>query len=107
MACARGGRGATRRSPGDKIPCPKFDPELVDFEHWRDDVLIWRGITTTRKSAQGGVLYLAIEGKAKQHIHNIKNKDILKTVEGFDAIIKIMDEVYMLEVFEKKIQSFL
>ena len=104
MARAGGRRSTTRRAQGDKIPCPKFDPDLEDFEHWRDDVLIWRGITTTRKSAQGGVLYLAIERKAKQHVHNIKNKDILKTVEGFDAIIKILDEVYMPEVFEKKIQ---
>ena len=107
MARARGGRGATRRSLGDKIACPKFDPELVDFEHWREDVHIWRGITTTRKSEQGGVLYLAIEGKAKQHVHNMKDKKITTTVEGFDAIIKILDEVYMPEVFEKKIQSFL
>ena len=102
MARAGGRRSTTRRAQGDKIPCPKFDPDLEDFEHWRDDVLIWRGITTTRKSAQGGVLYLAIEGKAKQHVHNIKNKAILKTVDGFDAIIKILDEVYMPEVFEKK-----
>ena len=72
MARARGGRGGTRRTLGDKIACPKFDPELVDFEHWREDVHIWRGITSTRKSAQGGVLYLAIEVKAKQHVHNMK-----------------------------------
>ena len=106
MARAGGRRSTTRRAQGDKIPCPKFDPDLEDFEHWRDDVLVWRSITATKKTLQGGVLYLAIEGKAKQHVHNIKNKAILKTVDGFDAIIKILDEVYMPEVFEKKYGHF-
>ena len=80
MARAGGGRGA-RRTLGNKIDCPNFDPDLVDFEHWREDVKVWRAITTTRKSAQGGVLYLAIKGKAKQHVHNM-DKRITATVEG-------------------------
>ena len=90
----------TRRTLGNKIDCPKFNPEFVDFEHWREDVQVWRGITTTRRSAQGGTLYLAIEGKAKQHVHNM-NKAIIPTAEGFDEILKILDEVYMPEAFEK------
>ena len=106
MARSRVGRGARRTiAPGNKIDCPKFDPEFVDYEHWREDILVWRGITTTRKAAQGGVLYLAIEGKAKQHVHNM-DKRITTTAEGFDAILKILDEVYMPEIFEKKYRNF-
>ena len=96
MAPARG----ARRTPGNKIDCPIFDPDIVDFEHWREDIQVWQGITTTRKSAQGGVLYLAIDGKAKQHVHTM-DKSVTTTAEGFDAILKILDEVYMPEVFEK------
>ena len=66
---------------------------------------MWHGITTTRKAAQGGVLYLAIEGKAKQHVYNME-KRITTTAEGFDAILKILDEVYMPEIFEKKYRNF-
>ena len=72
----------------------------MDYEHWREDILVWRGITATKKAAQGGVLYLSIEGKAKQHVHNM-DKRITTTTEGFDAILKILDEVYMPEIFEK------
>jgi len=105
MARTRGrGRGA-RRTLGNKIDCPKFNPEFVDFEHWREDVQVWRSITTTRRSAQGGLLYLAIEGKAKQHVHNM-NKAIIPTDEGFDEVLKILDEVYMPEAFEKKYRNF-
>ena len=95
-----------RRTLGNKIDCPNFNPDLVDFEHWREDVKVWRAITTTRKSAQGGLLYLAIKGKAKQHVHNM-DKSITATAEGFDAILKILDEVYMPEIFKKKIQKLL
>ena len=95
----------TRRTLGNKIDCPKFNPEFVDFEHWREDVQVWRGITTTRRSAQGGTLYLAIEGKAKQHVHNM-DKAIIPTDEGFDEILKLLDEVYMPEAFEKKYRNF-
>ena len=104
MARARGARGG-RRILGNKIDCPRFNPDLVDFEVWREDVKVWRSITTTRKSAQGGVLYLAIEGKAKQHVQTM-DKNITSTAEGFDAILKILDEVYMPEVFEKNIETF-
>ena len=104
MARAGGGRGV-RRTLGNKIDCPNFNPDLVDFEHWREDVKVWRAITTTRKSAQGGLLYLAIKGKAKQHVHNM-DKSITATAEGFDAILKILDEVYMPEIFEKKYRNF-
>ena len=95
----------TRRTLGNKIDCPKFNPDFVDFEHWREDVQVWRGITTTRRSAQGGTLYLAIEGKAKQHVHNM-DKAIIPTDEGFDEILKLLDEVYMPEAFEKKYRNF-
>ena len=90
---------------GNKIDIPNFDPDLVDFEHWREDIKVWQAITTTRKSAQGGVLYLAIKGKAKQHVHSM-DKRITATAEGFDEILKILDEVYMPEVFEKKYRNF-
>ena len=45
-------------------------------------------------------MYLAIKGKAKQHVHT-RDKDIATCVGGFDEILKILDEVYMPEAFEK------
>ena len=63
----------------NRIDCPRYDPDLSNYEHWREEVEVWRRVTTVKKGSQGALLYFAIEGTAKQHVHNM-NKDITMDV---------------------------
>ena len=46
-----------------------------------------------------------MKGKAKYHVHNM-DLDTLEKDDGLEVILKVLDEVYLPEIFEKKYWNF-
>ena len=92
-------------SGGRSPPCPKLNPDNTNYEIWRKQVQVWRHITSSHKRNQGSILFLAMEGKAKDHVHNM-DLDKLEQDDGFEEVLKVLDEVYLPEIFEKKHRNF-
>ena len=92
-------------SGGRSPTCPKLNPEYTNYEIWRKQVQVWRNITTSKKKEQGSILFLAMDGKAKDHVHNM-DLDKLEQDDGFEEVLKVLDEVYLPEIFEKKHRNF-
>ena len=98
------GRGRGGRVIQSKIDCPTYDPDLDNYEYWREAVGVWKRVTRARKKAQGALLYFAIRGNAIQHLHNM-DKDVMTSEGGVEAILKILDDVYMPEIFDKNTET--
>ena len=62
-------------------------------------------MTAYPKKNQGAIVFLAMRGKAKDHVFNM-DLGKFESVDGFEEILKVLDEIYIPEVFEKKYRNF-
>ena len=90
---------------GKTANCPIFNPEEIDYDHWRKDALLWKAITNLPKTKQGPTAYLAIRGSAKKSVFHM-DMDTLKLKSGFDELIKLLDELYLPAKFENEYKHF-
>ena len=70
-----------------------------------EEVEVWKRVTRARKTDQEALLYFALCGTAKEHVHNM-NKDVLASDAGLEAILQILDDIYMPEMFKKTYRNF-
>ena len=74
---------------------PVFDPqEDDDYVSWKNDVGIWRLYTDTKEEKIGAAVYLALKGKAREVVRQLKPEDIGKK-EGYDLVMRTLDAVYL------------
>ena len=74
---------------------PIFLPEENDdYVNWRKDIMVWKMFTETKVEKLGAAVYLAIQGKARECVRDM-DMNILGTAQGFDEILKVLDDVYM------------
>ena len=92
---------SSRRS----VDCPIFEPEEMNYLHWRKEVEIWRQVTTYPKSKQGSYVYLALRGTAKDSVFQMK-KELLELKDGFEKILAVLDDIYMPAIFQMKYRTF-
>ena len=95
----------TRQAGGRTVDCPVFDPNETAYEQWRKEVEVWRMVTTLPKKKHGSFVFLAMRGRAKDAVFQM-NKDTLGQTNGFEEVLKVLDEIYMPQVFEKKSRNF-
>lgn len=74
---------------------PTFNPdEGDDYGNWKKDTEVWRLFTKDEKNRQGAALYLSLNGTARDAVRGI-SADALKSDDGFDEVLKILDKVYL------------
>ena len=87
------------------VDCPIFDPKETTYEQWKKEIGVWRMVTTLPKRKHGSFVFLAMRGQAKDAVFQMKD-DTLGQTNGFEEVLKVLDEIYMPEVFEKKYRNF-
>ena len=97
--------GDIRYTSGRPLGCPILNPDDTNYEIWRKQAQVWRSVTTYPKKKQGSIVFLAMKGKARDHINNM-DLERLEGDNGFEEILKVLDEIYMPEIFEKKYRNF-
>ena len=97
--------GEIRYTNGRPLDCPILNPDDTNYEIWRKQAQVWRSVTTFPKKNQGSIVFLAMKGKARDHINNM-DLGKLEGDNGFEEILKVLDEIYMPEIFEKKYRNF-
>ena len=79
----------------DKTKPPVFSPEEDDdYLAWRNDIEVWKLLTSTSADKLGLSVYLALKGQARDVVRNIKPEELNKA-EGYNTIIEELDKVYM------------
>ena len=94
-----------KKTMGKTVDCPNFDPEGNNYEQWRKEAAVWRMVINSPKSKQGSMVYLAMKGKAKDVVFQLDNEK-LGLQDGFEYIIKTLDDIYLPEIFEQKLRNF-
>ena len=90
--------GEIRYASGRALACPILNPDDTNYEIWRKQTQVWRSVTTYPKQIQGAIVFLAMRGKAKDNIYNM-DLGKLEGDNGFEEILKVLDEIYMPEIF--------
>ena len=85
--------------------CPIFDPKTHTYELWKDSVKVWRTVCHLPHSEQGAAIYLSLQGAAKVHV-NLMDKDLLNSYDSFEEVIKVLDELYLPQQFEREQAQF-
>ena len=79
----------------DKTKPPVFSPEEDDdYLAWRNDIEVWKLLTSTSADKLGLGVYLALKGQARDVVRNIKPEELNKA-DGYKKIIDELDKVYM------------
>lgn len=75
----------------DKTKPPVFSPEEDDdYLAWRNDIEVWKLLTSTSADKLGLSVYLALKGQARDVVRNIKPEELNKA-EGYNTIIEELD----------------
>ena len=86
--------------------CPIFNPDLKDnYEKWRTKAIRWSKITLVPKLKQGFAAAIALKGSADNFVTNIPDEE-LETEDGFETLLKKLDEVYMPGKFDRRYWKF-
>ena len=78
-----------------RVSPPVFHAEEDDdYMAWKNDVEVWKMLTDMKPEKLGAAVYLALKGRARDLVRNIKPAEI--GVEGgFDKVLAALDAVYL------------
>ena len=75
----------------------KIDPPILndgdDFDEWAREVKIWQLVTEIDKTKQGALVYLSLQGKARECCKSIPITD-LQGADGIDKLIARLQELF-------------
>ena len=84
---------------------PQFNPEVEDYERWKNDLEIWETFTDLSKSKQGPAVYLSLTGKAREAVRDIKAAQ-LNIEDGLQVIIQKLDAVFLKDSASRSFLTF-
>ena len=97
--------GFEEKFPGERYHSPIFGPITTNYEQWRRGAEVWKELSTLPDSKLGLALYLSLKGDARSHVYGMAF-DKLKSPTGFDEVLKVLDNIYMPQQFERKSALF-
>ena len=78
-----------------RLSAPVFHVEEDDdYLAWKNDIEVWKMLTDVKTEKLGAAVYLAVKGKAREVLRNLKPEDLGKA-GGFEAVIAALDAVYL------------
>ena len=86
--------------------CPSFDPDEDDYERGRKKADMWSELTSLPKNKQGLAAACALKGRADKQGYNI-SKEVLKQDDGFQILLKRLDEVFMPGKLDRRYNKFI
>ena len=86
--------------------CPIFDPEETEYEVWKKRAILWAELERNNLSEKDRsiALFLSLRGRAETGV-GLTVKEI-STPDGFQKIIDKLDDIYLLDAYERQYFSF-
>ena len=78
-----------------RVAPPVFHAEEDDdYVAWKNDIEVWRMLTDMKAEKLGAAVYLALKGRAREVVRNLKPAE-LGAEGGFEKVIEALDAVYL------------
>ena len=78
---------------GQKYGMPPFSTEK-DYDIWENEIKVWQLATDVPKERQAPILFLSLDEKIRQACASVSNDEQLSAEDGWEKLLKKLQELY-------------